>query len=210
MGMLFLLPFSLQAQIRDTVTIRGYKFLFAETEEETDADKAVVINLVRIQAPVSKWLLKHTLHSESPDCTSVEYELGTYVVSDSSIAFYTVWGYTSNALAGTCGVRKQTFAVTAQGKVKPGPSLFWASVAPQHPCLEGLETSQEGFFIDHPTRQQLDDQAAFMTCMEESLGGRFVAGNAQKLLTQEAVAVLAKQIVALKKKYSGFDFDDCF
>ncbi|HEX2898503.1 MAG TPA: hypothetical protein VHS96_02175, partial [Bacteroidia bacterium] len=94
------------AQIRDTVEVQGTKFLFAETTDEVDGIESQVINLVRLGQNGAKWLLKHTLHSESPDCNSLEVELGTYAVTDSNIVFYSAWMYSENALAGVCGVRK--------------------------------------------------------------------------------------------------------
>jgi hypothetical protein len=184
------------AQLRDTVQIHGHTFLFAETTEEDNGEEIQVINLVRVDPLSSKWLLKHTLHAEFPDCNSIEMELGTYVVSDSGVTFYSAWMYTSNALAGVCGFRKQVYAVNPQGRVKPGPTLIWMEVGPMHTCLQGLESDQGAMFDAHPSKLALSERRLFEECMVSEFGGRFVDGGERELLIRETKAALAKEIEA--------------
>jgi hypothetical protein len=204
-------PGIVAAQIRDTVEVQGIKFLFAETTDEVDGIESQVINLVRLGQNGAKWLLKHTLHSESPDCNSLEVELGTYAVTDSSIVFYSVWMYSENALAGVCGVRKQVFHVAPNGRVNPGPSLFWVSVGPQHPCLQGLESSQEAMFETVPSEKEHEDGLLFRECIETEFQGDMLLGVAKDRLVSEVSEALRKPIAKIFKKYGGLvKFVKCF
>ncbi|MEY3444742.1 MAG: hypothetical protein RLZZ519_3023 [Bacteroidota bacterium] len=199
------------SQIRDTVEIQGVKFLFAETTDEVDGVESQVINLVRLGQNGAKWLLKHTLHAESPDCNSFEVELGGYTVTDTNIVFYTAWMYTNNAMAGVCGVRKQVFRVQANGKVDPGPSLFWVSVGPQHPCLQGIESTQEAIFKPLPSRQEHEDLLLFLQCVETEFQGDILLGVAMDSLIQEVTHALRKPMARVLKKYDGLmEFVKCF
>ncbi len=199
------------SQIRDTVEIQGTKFMFAETKDEVEGVESQVINLVRLGQNGAKWLLKHTLHSESPDCNSLEVELGTYAVTDSSIVFYSAWMYSENAMAGVCGVRKQLFRVSPNGKVSPGPSLFWVSVGPQHPCLQGLESSQEAMFEPLPSQKEHEDGLLFRECIETEFQGDMLLGVAKDRLVSEVSEALQKPIAKTFKKYGGLvEFVQCF
>ncbi len=209
MALVFLLPLATLAQRRDTVTLRGYKFLLAETTDEDDGEEIQVLNLVRILPASSKWLLKHTLHAEYPDCNSVEYEVGGFELSDTNITFYTAWGFTSNALAGMSGVRKQVYEVTPAGKVKPGLANCWVRVGPQHECIRGLEAFEEDPSKIKPHTAAAIDYQTYVTCIEEELGARMVTGPVQKALVREVLAALAPETAAIQKKYADLSFIRC-
>ena len=199
------------SQIRDTVEIQGTKFMFAETKDEVEGVESQVINLVRLGQNGAKWLLKHTLHSESPDCNSLEVELGTYAVTDSSIVFYSAWMYSENAMAGVCGVRKQVFRVAPNGRVNLVPSLFWVSVGPQHPCLQGLETSQDAMFGPVPSQKEHEDGLLFRECIETEFQGDILLGVAKDRLVSEVSEALRKPIAKVLRKYDGLmEFVKCF
>jgi hypothetical protein len=199
------------AQQRDTVRIQGHDFLLAETDESDEDVSKLVVNLVRIQQPASKWLLRHTLRETWSDCNSSAYELGAYSVSDSTFTFYTAWVHTSQALASVCGVRKQVYAVSQKGKVAEVSNVLWAYVHAGHPCLADLTTDQENWFRSNSSREERTDGKLFMHCMEQELGGRFVTGDEKEALVQECRTALKKQLAAVEKENAGLlELVKCF
>lgn len=204
--MLAVVPLFAVGQIRDTVSIRGFKFLFAETTLELQDEKIQEINLVRLDPGSSKWLLKHTLHQESADCNSVQAELGGYHVTDTSIVFYTVWMSSTQAMAGISGVRKQTYEVTATGKVRSGPCVLWVECGPQHPCIRDLSSGIDDLFGPSPSRKQVAEQKLYMHCMEAELGGKFAMWKDKQSLVTEGWTALEREIRQLRKRYEGLSF----
>ena len=80
----------------DTITVNGHRFIF-KIEQENEDWETTFVNVFRIRNGETKYLLKHILDCEIGDCNSLSVEMGDYIVSDSTIVFYSFWCWQGDA-----------------------------------------------------------------------------------------------------------------
>jgi hypothetical protein len=176
---------------RDTIQIRGQAFVLVTEEVVGNDDLQRQVHLLRLEGGRAKWLLRHTLLAESADCNSIALELGGYAVSDTGITFYTTWMHTAQALAGVCGVRKQDYRITDQGRLVQGERRCWVWLASAHPCLQGLESSQEAMLSELVPASVAADRRVFVACLEQEFGAQVASVSQRDALKQAVEAALA-------------------
>lgn len=95
------------------VTISGCKFLLKEVDI-IDYFEESQVELYR----GSDKVLNHMLSCIIRDCNSTSVELGTYIIQNNDIIFYSYWAWIGDAPASPYGVRKQRYKVSSNGDIK--------------------------------------------------------------------------------------------
>lgn len=144
-----------------------------------------------------KKLLTHTLDAASGDCSITQIELGDYAVKDNQLIFYSYWAAADRQGIWTYpyGVRKQTYAVDAQGNVKLIDAVLYIEDVIGDPLSTNPDEEYLQFLHRFPkNRQQQRTLNDYIQTMQTQYRGRFVHGQERTLLIKEVKTQLAKHI----------------
>lgn len=168
--------------IRDTVQINGFRFEFrTDTVGEEGEGIVSTVVLSRIKNGAATKLLTHVLFASSADCNSIQLELGKWEVKDSLLIFYSYWARSGDAPAAPCAVRKQVYAVHANGKV----SLISADMSFNE--YGWVYVKDKNWFYD-------EEDPESIKAFKEFYGARFLSDKEGIALDKEVKLKLKKEI----------------
>jgi hypothetical protein len=160
----------------DSMTINGTTFIFRTDTGITSAceGEVSIVTLIRVKDGKRTTLLSHVLESGMCDCNSVQLELGSWEVKDNLITFYSYWAKVGDAPGAPCGMRKQVYLVTDNGKV----SLSYSHIYLKEYGM--VVKDGEEYFYDE---EEPENRKIF----SEYYHGQFVNGGEGKKLETEVL-----------------------
>ena len=172
-----------------TIKINNHNFSFKTTYRRDDNAGGYNrhIDIYRNKIKV----LSFTLLKTEGDCNSQSVELGKYEIVDSTIIFYTYWARAGDAPVSPYGVRKQTYIVTANGKINFDKGEIY------------IETSRQGwkgntgieYLFTKPTNEEQRKQLKeYVSTVEKEYKAIFTFGLAKTALLKAVKLKLRKEI----------------
>lgn len=113
------------------------------------------------------------------DSNSAALELGTYIVSDSTITLYTYWSKISDQLASPFGARKKEYVIDKNGNVKLKSSQLYAEV-----IMNGFG-SMYYLFEKPKNKEEQKEFRAYIDGMQKVFDAKFVFGKQSDDLLNE-------------------------
>ena len=172
-----------------TVIINNNNFFFKTTNTKDDNAGGYIKQLDIYKNKIK--VLSYTLLKTEGDCNSQSVELGNYEIVDSTIIFYTYWAMAGDAPVSPYGVRKQTYIITAKGKLHFNNREIY------------IETSRRGwkenkgieYLFTKPTNAKHRKQLKkYVSIVEKEYKATFTFGLAKTALVKAVKFKLKKEI----------------
>lgn len=204
---LWVLPDAIQAQrkevhrlsFQDTIQLGGQTCVLSIGNCSGDGEYCRELGIARISPGPRKWLKTILLDFCMPDCNSVQYQIGNYVVGENTVTLYTAFTFEGQISMAPVGVRKQVYQLASSGEFKMVSAV--AAMVEHGPCPD-LASWKEIAKTRNPNDNGAEAWRLFCECYEEEFQAKPVGGKEAVLLRKEVLQILGPRMEDLYKNAS--------